>query len=140
MKLSFLAAIAAVALATTSDAANSILSLYNEQGTCNSFPVYAYNTCYQVSKFWNAQAAGYVSADGGNDNVSISFFESNNCGDNYTRVTGKMTMGKVYSWNSLGQVSGSVGSVWVQNSITTNEEGYINQALPSSVANWKNKC
>ena len=144
MKFSAVIAFSALVLAATSEAAaNSMLRAYNQankKGACNAFPVLAYNTCYTVNNFYNMQSASYKSADAFNDNVSVLFFETSNCGGDYTRFSGKMSNGNTYSWGSLKSVNGKVGSIYVSNILSNNGEGSINQNLAAYAASWTGSC
>ncbi|KAK3814406.1 MAG: hypothetical protein J3Q66DRAFT_402957 [Benniella sp.] len=118
MKFSFIAAIAAAALAITADARSEIV-LYNKenlQGTCASFPVHDYDVCYIISEFYQPKSASYYNDDSSTDQVTVTFYETGNCGGKWRRISSKMPYRAKTSWNKIEYVYGVAGSVMVQKS------------------------
>lgn len=143
MKLSFVATISAIVLATTSNAENSVLRLFNlenHKGNCRAFPLTAYGDCYTVSEFYLPRSASFHNADTKNDKITLTFFETGNCGGKWTRISGQMSTTTWSSWGRLGSVTGIVGSVMVQNTLTSNDDGTINQYRPAFIAKWQKDC
>ncbi|KAF9580541.1 hypothetical protein BGW38_002785 [Lunasporangiospora selenospora] len=145
MKISSIAvAVATFALAATSDAANSLIRAYNQEGfkgACNSFPVLQYNACYIASDFHLLRSASYTNEDSNNNKITVIFFETGNCGGKWSRASGTYPKGITQLWGALGPVGGKVGSIIVQNVLTNGPaSGTIDQYLPATRAKWTNKC
>ncbi|KAF9977318.1 hypothetical protein BGZ73_006359 [Actinomortierella ambigua] len=133
-----ISALSLVALLTSSDAASSILKVYNQEGgkgTCNSFPL-TYHTCYTVTDFAQMKSAGYINGDILNDAVAVIFFETPACGGKWARPTGRMKYGRMYLFKQLGSLSGSVGSVYINNVIDIEQEGVLNQTYLATKPSW----
>ncbi|KAF9211804.1 hypothetical protein BGZ59_007593 [Podila verticillata] len=71
MKFSIVAAISAIVLAVTSDAASvKLWNLQDSKGDCSILPVAKYDTCYTVSEFYLPRSAGFLHGDFGTDKLS----------------------------------------------------------------------
>ncbi|KAF9162611.1 hypothetical protein DFQ27_000352 [Actinomortierella ambigua] len=143
MKLSFVATLSAIALAVTSEAAESALRLYNldnTKGNCRSFPIRAYDTCYTISEFYLPRSASFVNNDPHKSKLSVTFYETGNCGGKWTRASGPMKNGIWNSWGKLGSVHSRAGSVLVHGAETSNGDGKIDQYKPAVIADWYNSC
>ncbi|KAF9974675.1 hypothetical protein BGZ73_001859 [Actinomortierella ambigua] len=141
MKLSFVAALAAAALAATSDAANSMVRLYNldnHKGDCRQFPVYKYDVCYTISEFYLPRSARYFNADPHKNELTVTFFETGNCGGKYTRASGPMKQNVWHGWGKLDNVYGIAGSVMVHGAATSAGSGKVTQYKPAFNADWSN--
>jgi hypothetical protein len=138
MKFSLIAAASALAMAATSEAAWAKLwSQEQNTGTCKQFELNSYGTCYDVSAFGSVKSSGFVSTDPYNNKITITFFETANCGGKWTRASGNWPAGSWQYWPWLDYVSGNIKSVWITNLIETNGNGSDNIYRPSTKAAFK---
>ncbi|KAF9899001.1 hypothetical protein BX616_003370 [Lobosporangium transversale] len=141
MKFSILATIAAMALAVSTDAYSKV-SLHTGDdlgGSCRNFEITKYDQCINVSDFKNARSAAYYHDDPHAKEITLTFYESKNCGGKWTRSGFKSRVGTRYSWGKLQNVYGKVGSVVLHKGRFPSGNGVIKQHLPSKSANFK-KC
>ncbi|GJJ75205.1 hypothetical protein EMPS_07563 [Entomortierella parvispora] len=134
MKFSIVAAISAITLAVTSDAA--LMKLYNLQdikGSCDSFPISKYDWCYTISQFYLPRSASFLNQDPNSGLISVTFFETGNCGGKYTRISGNFGTNVFQQWPQLGTLSGIAGSVMVTKGGKTGQ-GTINQYHGAEIA------
>ncbi|KAF9970523.1 hypothetical protein BGZ73_006770 [Actinomortierella ambigua] len=139
MKLSFVAALATTALAITSDAAKSRIRLYDKdmfKGNCKEFIMEDYDSCYTISEFFQPRAAQFLNGDPFRDGLSITFFETGNCGGKYTRASHAMKQNVWQSWGKLQNVYGIAGSVMVRGPDTAGN-GKITQYKRAKVPELK---
>ncbi|KAF9374411.1 hypothetical protein CPC16_001327 [Podila verticillata] len=96
MKFSIVAAISAIVLAVTSDAASvKLWNLQDSKGDCSILPVAKYDTCYTVSEFYLPRSAGFLNGDFGTDKLSLAFFETGNCDGKWLKLDGNF---KTTTW------------------------------------------
>ncbi|KAF9982516.1 hypothetical protein BGZ75_006104 [Mortierella antarctica] len=139
MKISIVAAISAIVLAGASDAASlKIWNLQDTKGDCSTLPLSKYDVCYTISEFYLPRSASLYNADPHTDKLSLTFFETGNCGGKYTQFGGAFKTSLWYSWYKLGNVNGIAGSVMLQKG-GSNTEGTINQYKPAEFAKFT-KC
>jgi hypothetical protein len=138
MKFSFVAAIAAVALAATTEA-SSRLQAYNADnlgGFCASMDVLAYDTCYTISPYYQPKSASYFNDDPYANQITVIFFETANCGGKWTRSSSVVPYGTSVRWGRLEHVYGVAGSIVVQKSKVNSGNGEINQYSRATILPW----
>ncbi|KAF9371836.1 hypothetical protein CPB97_001685 [Podila verticillata] len=136
MKFSIVATISAIVLAVTSDAASvKLWNLQDSKGDCSIFPVAKYDTCYTVSEFYLPRSAGLLNGDSSTDKLSITFFETGNCGGKYLRLAGTFKTGTWTSYGQLASVNGIAGSVMLQKG-GAGGQGTINQYKAAEFAKF----
>ncbi|KAF9567290.1 hypothetical protein EC968_003270 [Mortierella alpina] len=136
MKFSIIAAISAIVLAGASDAASlKVWNLQDTKGDCGIFPISKYDVCYTISEFYLPRSASFNNADPNTEKLSLTFFETGNCGGKYAKVAGSWKTSLWYSWYKLGNVNGIAGSVMLQKGGSSGE-GTINQYKPAEIAKF----
>ena len=139
MKFSILAAVSAIALAITSEAATlKFFNLQDTKGNCRALPLSAYGTCYTVSEFYLPRSASFLNQDPYASQMTLTFFETGNCGGRFTRASASFPTTDWVSWGELGSVNGIIGSVMLEKTTVSNGDGTVNQYTPASFAQWKN--
>ncbi|GJJ78911.1 hypothetical protein EMPS_11270 [Entomortierella parvispora] len=139
MKFSILAAVSAIALAATSDAATlKLFNLQDEKGNCRALPLTEYGTCYTVSEFYLPRSASFLNQDSSASQMTLTFYETGNCGGKYTRASATFPTSSWSSWGKLGSVNGIVGSVMLEKTKVSNGDGSITQYKPATFAQWQN--
>jgi len=127
MKFSIVAAISAIALAVSSEAAQvKIFNLQDAKGDCSVFPVDKYDTCYTISQFYLPRTASFHNDDSSTSKLSITFYETGNCGGKYYRLAGDWKTKLWYTWGTLGNVNGIAGSFMLTKGGSF-ETGTVNQ-------------
>ncbi|KAF9274133.1 hypothetical protein BGZ68_000909 [Mortierella alpina] len=136
MKFSIIAAISAIVLTGTSDAASlKIWNLQDTKGDCSTFQISKYDVCYTISEFYLPRSASINNADPNTEKLSLTFFETGNCGGKYFKAAGSWKTTLWYSWGKLQGVNGIAGSVMLQKG-GAGDEGTINQYKPAEFAKF----
>ncbi|KAF9166933.1 hypothetical protein DFQ26_006460 [Actinomortierella ambigua] len=132
MKMLFVATLSAIALAVTSEAAESAPRLFNLGDTKGN--------CRVLLNQSLPRLASFVNNDPHKFKLSVTFYETGNCDGKWTRASGPMKNG---IWNSLGKI-GSVHSravfVLVHGAEASNGDGKMDSSMPAVTADWYDAC
>ncbi|KAF9897824.1 hypothetical protein BX616_004919 [Lobosporangium transversale] len=133
MKFSIIATTVALALATTTiEAANSKVYFYSDEnntGNCRYIEVPKYDLCVSAIDFRNAKSAQYHHEDPHATGVTLTFYETANCGAKWTRAGFSTRVGLIHKWGKLDKVGGKVKSILLHKGILPNGSGYVEQYL-----------
>ncbi|KAF9899000.1 hypothetical protein BX616_003369 [Lobosporangium transversale] len=136
MKFPIIVTAATITLAATTDAYSRVVLFGAEKygDTCGSFQTTQYEQCMSVTTFNSAKSAAYYHDDPYTDGITLTFYETGNCGGNWTRAGFQATMRMSIGWEILENVYGRVGSVLLHKGIEPSGNGIINQYLPATTA------
>ncbi|KAF9964774.1 hypothetical protein BGZ70_005963 [Mortierella alpina] len=136
MKFSIIAAVSAIVLAGASDAASlKVYNLQDHKGDCGTFLINKYDVCYTISEFYLPRSTSFYNADPNTEKLSLTFFETGNCGGKYFKVAGSWKTSLWYLWGNLGSVNGIAGSVMLQKG-GSGGGGTISQYKPAEIAKF----